>query len=157
MNQIGDNLYSEVYENGKNSNGQHFFINKKKYNFSIYPVILENLYGKKEHILSIIYIYNTDILLSKLNISDTSTIIEIILELILFLVFGFGLLYLIILTFNNLAKYIVIPIKNVKYMLKGINIGGEKRSDFLEYLKKQRDNNLENINNINLMKNKIIF
>ena len=154
MNQIGDNLYSEVYENGKNSNGQYFFINKKKYNFSIYPVILENLYGKKEHILSIIYIYNTDILLSKLNISDTSTIIEIILELILFLVFGFGLLYLIILTFNNLAKYIVIPIKNVKYMLKGINIGGEKRSDFLEYLKKQQDNNLENINNINFMKNK---
>ena len=39
-------------------------------------------------------------------------------------------------------------------MLKGINIGGEKRSDFLEYLKKQRDNNLENINNINFMKNK---
>ena len=45
MNQIGDNLYSEVYENGKNSNGQYFFINKEKYNFSIYPVILENLYG----------------------------------------------------------------------------------------------------------------
>ena len=39
-------------------------------------------------------------------------------------------------------------------MLKGINIGGEKRSDFLEYLKKQQDNNLENINNINFMKNK---
>ena len=39
-------------------------------------------------------------------------------------------------------------------MLKGINIGGEKRSDFIEYLKKQQDNNLENINNINFMKNK---
>ena len=53
--------------------------------------------------------------------------LKIILELIIFVVFGSGLLYLIYLTLNVLSKYIVIPIKNVNYMLKGINIGGNKR------------------------------
>ena len=52
---------------------------------------------------------------------------KIILEILLFTIFGSALLYLVVLTFNTLAKYIVIPIKNVNYMLKGIHIGGENR------------------------------
>ena len=61
---------------------------------------------------------------------SSSIIIKIILELLLFIIFGYGLLYIIYLTFNTLAKHIVIPIKHLIYMLKGINIGGENRLFF---------------------------
>ena len=153
IKQIENNLYNEVYKNGKNSQGQYFYINKIKYKFSIFPVILDNLNGKKEHVLSIIYIYNKDILLTKLNLNNSSGTIKIILELILFIVFGSSLLYIIIITFNALSKHIVISIKNVNYMLKGINIGGEKRLYFLDYLKNRQDNALKQIEKMELIEN----
>ena len=62
--------------------------------------------------------------------------------------FGPGLLYLVVLSFNILAKYIVIPIKNVNYMIKGINIGGENRLEYLEFLKKKQDENIEMLEKI---------
>ena len=39
----------------------------------------------------------------------------------------------------------MIPIKNVNYMLKGINIGGEDRLNYLDFLKKKQDDNLEKL------------
>ena len=77
--------------------------------------------------------------------------VKIILELILIIIFGSGLPYIIFLTFNILAKYIVIPIKNVNYMLRGINIGGKSRLKYLDYLKKKHDDNLEKLEKMYLL------
>jgi hypothetical protein len=74
---------------------------------------------------------------------------KLVLELVLFFFFGAVLLYLIVLSFKLLAKFIVIPIKNVQYMLEGINIGGEYRLEFLNNLKKKQEDNLEKLNKIN--------
>ena len=145
INNIGPIAYEEVFLNGVNSNNQSFYLNNEKLKYSIYPVILENLRGEKEHVLSIIYVYNTELYLSNFNLNNYSIIINIVIELLLFIIFGFGIIYIIFLTFNTLAKYIVIPIKNVNYMLKGINIGGRNRLDYLDYLKKRQDDNLEKI------------
>ena len=144
---IDDYVYNEVFVNGKNSSGQYFFINGEKYKYSIYPIILENLRGKKEHVMSIIHIYQDDSFLEEINKYTSSIVIEIILELIIFIIFGSCLLFIIYLTFNTLVKYIVIPIKNINYMLKGINIGGNKRLVYLEFLKKKQDENIEKLTN----------
>ena len=71
----------------------------------------------------------------------------IIIEIIILILFCFVLLYLINLTFDTLVKYIVIPIKNVNYILKGINIGGKNRLKYLEFLKKKQDEILEKLEN----------
>ena len=71
----------------------------------------------------------------------------IILEIVIFIVFGLGLLYLINLSFDTLVKYIVIPIKNVNYMLRGINIGGKNRLKYLEFLEQKHDEILEKLEN----------
>ena len=77
-----------------------------------------------------------------------------VLVVLIFLIFGYGLLYIIYLTFNNLSKNIVIPIKNSNYMLKGINIGGENRLKYLNFLQKKQDENLEKLEKMNLLENK---
>ena len=149
INQINDkNLFDEVFINGENSSEQYFFINNEKIKYSIYPIILKNLNGEKEHVLSIIYIYNNKLYLSKFISDDSSLIIRIILALIIFIIFGLSLLHIIYLTINALTKCIVIPIKNVNYMLKGINIGGKNRMNYLEYLKRRQDDNLEKLEKI---------
>ena len=140
---INNSMYDEVYVNGKNSSEQYFYINGEKFNYSIFPLILDNVKGYKEHVFSIIYIYNNEILLQDLNKYNTSAEIRIFLELLFFIIFGSSLLYIIYLTFNTLSKYIVIPIKNVNYMLKGINIGGKDRLKYLNYLKSKQDESLE--------------
>ena len=84
----------------------------------------------------------------------TEIAVKIIIEGIIFVVFGFGLLYLINLSLNILSKYIVIPIKNVNYMLKGINVGGENRLAYLEILKKKQDKNVELLKKINMNERK---
>ena len=106
---------------------------------------MENLDGKREHLFSLIYVYKEQLYIDEIENYNSSLPIQIILELILIVVFGFGLLYLVYLSFNILAKYIVIPIKTVSYMLKGINIGGENRLDYLDFLKKKQDDNLEKL------------
>ena len=146
--------YEEIYINGNEPINQSFYINDESYNFSVYPVILNNIYGKREHVLSIIYIYNKNLYLSELNISDSSFVVKIILILAIFIIFGWGLLHIVILTFNTLSKYIVIPIKNVNYMLKGINIGGKYRLDFIDYLRKKADDNLEKLEKMYLLEEK---
>jgi len=141
-------LFDEVKINGENTSDQNFYLNGEKYYFSLFPVILENIEGTKEHVLSIVYFYNNELYYNRLKAYQSNTIIKIILEVILFTVFGSGLLYLVVLTFNTLAKYIVIPIKNVNYMLKGIHIGGENRLEYLDFLKKRQDDNLEKLEKI---------
>ncbi len=145
---ISDSIYDEVYVNGKNSSEQYFHVNGKEFNYSIYPIILDNLDGKKEHIFSIVYFYNNQLFIDKLLHNYSSTlVIKIILELLLLMIFGYGLLYIIYLTINSLAKHIVIPVKIIIYMLKGINIGGKNRLEFLNFLEKRRDEYLEDYEN----------
>ena len=152
--QISIQLFEEVFINGKSSFGQNFFINDVAYNYSIYPIILENLQGKKEHVLSLIYIYNREIYLRDLKSYNSSLVLKIIIELAIFIIFGLSLLHIVFLTFNTLTKYIVIPIKNANYMLKGINIGGKYRLDFIDYLRKKADDNLEKLEKMYLLEEK---
>ena len=152
--QISIQLFEEVFINGKSSFGQNFFINDVAYNYSIYPIILENLQGKKEHVLSLIYIYNREIYLRDLKSYNSSLVLKIIIELAIFIIFGLSLLHIVFLTFNTLTKYIVIPIKNANYMLKGINIGGKYRLDFIDYLRKRADDNLEKLEKMYIFEEK---
>ena len=99
-----DDVYDEIYLNGKNSNDQYFSINGKMLNYSIYPIIVENERGFKEHILSIIYIYNTSIYFEGLKKYESSMTFKIITQLILIIIFYSGLLYLIYISFNTLLN-----------------------------------------------------
>ena len=148
LNESGESMFDEIKINGVNTSDQYFYFNGVKYYFSIFPIVLENLNGVKEHVLSIVYFYNNELYYNGLLNYQSNIAIKIFLEVILFTVFGSGLLYLVVLTFNTLAKYIVIPIKNVNYMLKGIHIGGENRLDYLDFLKKKQDENLEKLEKI---------
>ena len=65
-----------------------------------------------------------------------------------------SLLHIVFLTFNTLTKYIVIPIKNANYMLKGINLGGKYRLDFIDYLRKRADDNLEKLEKMYMFEEK---
>ena len=142
-------IFDEVYTNKINTEEQYFSVGGENFNFSIYPVVFQNLEGKKEHVFNIIYIYNNKLFYNRLN-SDMNIGVQVVLEAVIFVVFGFGLLYLMNLSLNILAKYIVIPIKNVNYMLKGINIGGDNRLEYLDFLKKKQDENIEMIERINM-------
>ena len=95
-------------------------------------------------------------LLEGLNEYNSSMTLKIISELTLNIFFGFSLMYLIYLSFNTLSKHIVIPIKNVNYMLKGINIGGENRLTYLNFLKKKQDENIEKLEKEFLFRNEEI-
>ena len=92
IDKIGDSIFDEVYVNGENSSEQYFYLNGKKLNYSIYPLILENLNGEKEHVFSIIYLYNDELYFEDLNKYNSSMTYKIILELIFFIIFGSGLL-----------------------------------------------------------------
>ena len=141
---INNSIYSEIFVNGKNSNDQIFYLNGEKFQFSIYPVVLDNYKGIREHVLNIIYIYNDNLFYNEIKINN-NIISNIVLELIIIIIFISGSLYLIFISLNTLAKHIVIPIKNVNYMLKGINIGGINRLEYLNYLKKKQDDNIEKL------------
>ena len=114
----------------------------------MYPILLENLSGNKEHVLSIIYVYNINNYYAKIILDSGSITIRIFCQIIIFIIFGLGLLYLIVLSFDILAKYIVIPIKNCNYMLKGINIGGINRLEYINYLINRQDENADMLEKI---------
>ena len=153
---MNNSIDGEIYINGKNSSGQYFFIKGEIHNYSIFPVILENLYGEKEHVFSIIYVYNDQLFTEEVKKYNSSNIaIKIFLEIFIFILLGIGLLYIVYLTFNILVKYIVIPIKNVNYMLKGIHIGGKERLEYLISLKKRQEENIEKLGNIFINENNI--
>ena len=154
INNIKGSIYDEVFVNGKNSYDQVLYINDEKFNFSIYPLILNNINGQREHIMSIIYIYKDAFFFDELKEYNNSIEIQIIVELLIFIIFGSSLLYIINLTFSLLGKNICIPIKNVNYMLKGINIGGDNRLKYLDFMKKTQEENLEQLEKIYLTKSK---
>ena len=154
IDNIGDSIYDEVFVNGKNSTNQTFHMSNEEFKYSIFPIILENLNGNKEHIMSLIYVYQEELFLNKIDDYISSIVFKVILILLFFIIFSYFLLYLIYLTFNTLVKYIVIPIKNVNYMLKGINIGGLKRLEYLDYLKKNQDDIFEKLMNAFLVEDK---
>ena len=148
INDKNQNIYDEIKVKGDNDSLQYFYFDGDKYFYKVYPIVLESLKGVKEHVLSIIYLYNNNLFYSRLESYQSKTFLKIFLEIVIFVVFGSGLLYLVVLSFNTLAKYIVIPIKNVNYMLKGIHIGGENRLEYLDFLKKRQDENLEKLDKI---------
>ena len=156
INRSNNVFVNEIKINGVNTSEQYFYFNGVKYYFSLYPVVLENLKGYTEHVLSIVYFYNNNLYYDKFKSYQYNSNIKILLEILLFTIFGSGLLYLVVLTFNTLAKYIVIPIKNVNYMLKGIHIGGENRIEYLDFLKKRQNENLEKLEKIYFYKDKKI-
>ena len=144
------NGFNEIYiDNVTQGGGQFFYVNEELYEYSIYSIILDNSNQEKEHVLSIIYIYKETAFYEYLLGYEEDTYSQLVFQLILFVFFGSILLYIITLSFKILAKFIVIPIKNVHYMLEGINIGGEYRLEFLSNLKKKQEENLEKLNKIN--------
>ena len=51
-------LLDEIFIDGFSGKYQRFYINNEENYFSLYPIIIENMDKEKEHVLSIIYIYN---------------------------------------------------------------------------------------------------
>ena len=143
------NIFNEIYLDDSEGENQFFYVNKEKYNYCIFPVILENYEKKYEHVLSIVYLFNKKLFYKNMLNYQSNSSNKLILQLIIFVFIGLIILYLIVLAFNLLAKFIVIPIKNVQYMLEGINVGGEYRLEFLKNLKKKQEDNLEKLNKIN--------
>ena len=141
--------FDELYIDNNNGKSQKFFINNKEFNYCLFPIILKNMDGEIEHCLSIIYIFNKKAFYSHSIEFQNDSNTQIIFLAFLYLFFGFVLLYIITLSFKLLAKFIVIPIKNVHYMLEGINVGGEYRLEYLSNLKKKQEDNLEKLNKIN--------
>ena len=142
-------IFNEIFLDNSNGESQYFYINKEKYNYCIFPIILENYQKEYEHVLNIVYLFNKKLFYQHMLDYQNGASSKLILQLILFIFFGAVLLYLIVLSFKLLAKFIVIPIKNVQYMLEGINIGGEYRLEFLNNLKKKQEDNLDKLNKIN--------
>ena len=121
-------LFSLIIDNNS------FYKNGKIYNYSIHPIFI-NHHNRNIHLLSIIYIYSKSNLIEQIFSFQYSFETKLYLELGLFIYFGFILLFLAKICLKLLAKFIVIPIKNVHYMLKGINIGGENRLEYIDSLK----------------------
>ena len=142
-------VLDEIVIDGYNGKFQTFYINNEKYSFSIYPIFIENMEKKHEHILSIIYIYNNNTYFNHMTEYQKNSNNRIVFILFLYFFFGYIILYLISLSFKSLAKLIVIPIKNVHYMLEGINVGGEYRLEYLRDLRKNQEDNLEKMIKIN--------
>ena len=142
------NVFNEINVNN-DTKKQYFYVDDEKYEYKIFPVILENYQKEKEHVLSIIYIFKDSDFYEYILGYESDTYSQLALQLILFAFFGTILLYIIVSSFGILAKYIVIPIKNVHYMLEGINVGGDYRLEYLNDLKKRQEVNLEKLNKIN--------
>ena len=143
------NVFDDLFIDKAFGNNQKFYSNNIEYNYCLYPIVIENFDGKFEHVLSLIYIYNKHSLLEHMLDYQIDSKGRLIFQLILYIFFGSVLLYIISLYFKLLAKFIVVPIKNVHYMLEGINIGGEYRLKYLNGLKKKQEDNLEKLNKIN--------
>ena len=52
------NIFDEIIIDGYNGKYQTFYLNKEKLNFCVYPIFIENMEKKYEHILTIIYLYS---------------------------------------------------------------------------------------------------
>ena len=143
------NVFDELYIDESMGKFQHFYVDNEEFNFCLYPIVIENFDSKFEHVLSIIYVYNKHSFLNHMLQFQLDSNSRLIFQVFLYIFFGSVLLYIISLFFKLLAKFIVVPIKNVHYMLEGINIGGEYRLEYLSDLKKKQEENLEKLNKIN--------
>ena len=143
------NVFDEIYIDNSDGEGQYLYIDKKKYNYCIFPVLLEDYERKYEHVLSIIYLFNKKLFYQNMLDYQSGASSGLFFQLVLFIFFGVLMLYLIVLSFKLLAKFIVVPIKNIQYMLEGINIGGEFRLQYLNNLKKKQEDNLQKLNKLN--------
>ena len=142
-------LLDEIFIDGSSGKYQKFYINNEENYFCLFPLIFENLDKQNEHVLSIIYIYNKKAFYEHTFEYKKESYSRLIFQMILYIFFSCVLLYIISLSFKLLAKIIVIPIKNVHYMLEGINIGGEFRLKYINNLQKKQEDNLEKLNKIN--------
>ena len=133
----------------KINENQNFYINNEQYTYCVYPIIVQNMDKEYEHILSLIYIYNKNSFYNHLIEYKSYSNGRLIFQIILYIFFIIIILYVIYLSFKLLAKIIVIPIKNVHYMLEGKNIGGEYRLEYLDDLKKKQEESLVKLNKIN--------
>ena len=144
------NYLNEKYtDNDKKEEEQFFYVNKELYHYKIFPVLLRNDEEVDEHVLSIIYIFKESVFYEYLLDFESQNSALLALQVFLFVFLGGILLYIIVLSFKILAKFIVVPIKNVQYMLEGINVGGEYRLEYLSDLKRKQEDNLEKLNKIN--------
>ena len=144
-------LGSKFFELSIELNNSFFYKKGTVINYSLYPILM-NLGDSYQHILSIIFIYNKENFFDHLYSYQKKYQKRLYIEIILFIFFGFVLLALIRLSMNSLAKFIKIPIKHVQYMLKGINIGGENRLEYLNsLLNEKNDENSDNLNFINFL------
>ena len=122
-----------------------FYMNGEKIYYDIYPILLENYEKKYEHVLSIIHLYNKSLYYENMKSYFNYNNYDIVFQVIIFSIISTFVLYVIILSMNSLAKYIVIPIKNVQYMIKGINVGGVNRIEYLNYLKEKQEENINQL------------
>ena len=121
----------------------HFSKNGIIYNFTIFPFVVQ-YNNELFHVLSIVYVFQEQMFFTHMYSYQERFELKLYLELFLFIFFGISMTVLVWTTFISLAKYIVIPIKNVQYMLKGINIGGENRLEYLESLKTNKEGDILN-------------
>ena len=119
-----------------------FYLNGEKIYYDIYPILLENYNKEYEHVLSVIHLYNKTLYYKNMQSYHNYNEYDVLFQIVLFSLFSIFILYVIILTMKALAKYIVIPIKNVQYMIKGINVGGVNRIEYLNYLKQKQEENI---------------
>ena len=138
-------LFNELIIN----ENQNFYINNEQNTYCLYPIIVQNMDNEYEHILSLVYIFNNNSYYSHINDFQSNYYGRLAFQIFLYIFFASVNLYIICLSFKLLAKIIVIPIKNVHYMLEGKNIGGEYRLEYLDELKKNQEENLEKQNKIN--------
>ena len=125
-----------------NDTVDYFYLNGEKIYFNIYPILLENYDKQYEHVLSVIHFYNKTLYYENMKSFLDYSYYNIFPQIILFSLFAGLILFMIVLVMKSLAKYIVIPIKNVQYMIKGIHIGGVNRIEYLNYLKQKQEENL---------------
>ena len=136
-------LFKEIFindtNNTKSDKNQYFYADNKKYFYNIFPIILENDDKNYEHILSVIYFYTKEMYFNHLNDYQINYLNQTIIQLIIVIAISSIIIYLLILTFKTLAYYIVVPIKNIFNMIKGINLGGLNRLDYLKYLQERQN------------------
>ena len=142
-------LFNQINPTG-NEKDQYFYLNNHKIYYELFPIIVKNLNNEYEHILSIIFLYKKSDYIEHMLTFHTYNYYKIILELILFFVFGGMTLYILLLSLKTLAKYIVIPIRNIHYMIKGINLGGRNRLEYIKYLQEREEETKKQIKEINM-------
>ena len=150
------NIFEEVIIDNSSGENQRFYLNGEKINYCIFPILFQNNEKNYEHVLSIVYIFNKKNYYRNMLDYQKRLFSQLFFQLFFFIFFGVIILYLVVFSLRLLAKFIVIPIKNVLYMLEGINVGGEYRLEYLDNLKKKQEENLEKLNKINqqIMKKK---